>query len=84
MTRLGLTAHPLDVPMRVIARVMARSESEEDVFVDAFAGMVLSRDEGVPRLLATAGVMPDEAERCLSPARPSAMLIRATRNIFNR
>jgi hemimethylated DNA binding protein len=68
--RLGLTAHALDVPMRVIARV--DSPGHTPVLVDVYAGSVMP-----PAVLAPEALAP------LSPeaASPGSLVLRATRNI---
>jgi hypothetical protein len=63
--RLGLTAHALDVPMRVIARV--DSPGHAPVLVDVYAGSVMP-----PAVLAP--LRPEAAS-------PGPLVLRATRNI---
>jgi F-box protein 21 len=89
--RLGLDGRALDFPMRVLARVMARPDhDEQDIIVDVYGSSepngkaILTESEGIPDMLRVSGTPLDQKDAYLEPGKPVPLLLRTTRNMINR
>lgn len=82
---LGITASPVDFPVRVLAHISDPAPNKDDFYVDVYGSStqaILSLREDIPALLARQGIGPASIEEFIAPCGANSMILRNTRNIL--